>query len=115
MNVDTLESISIYWLTNCPVTYVFVYECCVSAFPGCDTSTAVPQCYKTGLNPRSAEAVEEISLASNLVFVEVRISKFSNVHLNLMSEISNIVQIKAYSVLVRVESTEVEPSIGVAH
>ena len=81
-------------------THVFVDKCCVSAFPSSNTSTAAPQCHKTGLNPCGAEAVKEVSLACDFVFIEVRISELSNIYLNCMSEASKIVQNKAYSILV---------------
>lgn len=67
------------------VTYIFVHKGGIGALPGRDTSTAVAQCYETRLNPRSAKAVEEVSLTSDLVLVEVGIAKLSDVDLRFMS------------------------------
>jgi hypothetical protein len=67
------------------VLYIFVHKGGIGALPGRDTSTAVAQCHETGLNPRSAKAVEEVSLASDFVLVEVGIAKLSNVDLRFVS------------------------------
>jgi hypothetical protein len=63
------------------VTYIFVFESSVSAFPGCDAAAAVAQRDEAGVYVRGAEAVEEVSLTGDFAFVEVGVAEFSDVDL----------------------------------
>jgi hypothetical protein len=63
------------------IAYVFVNKSRIGALPCCDATAAVAECHETRLNPSRAEAIKEVGLASDLVLVEVGVSKLANVYL----------------------------------
>jgi len=68
-------------LTGAKMTYVFVLESGVRAFPRRDAATAVAKRHETRLNPCRAEAVEEVGLASDLILVEIGVTQLPNIYL----------------------------------
>jgi hypothetical protein len=65
------------------VDSVFVLERCIGAFPGCDTATAVAECYGGLFHPCGAKSIEEIRLSCYFAVFEVGISELPDVDLSL--------------------------------
>jgi hypothetical protein len=63
------------------LTYIFIFKRGISSLPGCNSAAAIAQRDETGLDPGRAEAVEEVGLPGDFVFVEVGVAELANVDL----------------------------------
>lgn len=66
----------------CVATYVFVSKRRIRAFPSRYATATVAEREETGLDPRCAETIKKISLACNLILVEIGVAKLANVYLS---------------------------------
>jgi hypothetical protein len=98
---------------------ILVWKRSCSPFPGSDTTAAASEEKFRGLDPRRAETVQKVSLASDFAVEEVCVSQFTDVYLKLCQTFGqrdpNLRDVVTNSVLITFDPAVVKAGICIAH